>query len=115
MKRIEALIPHDRIQDVERALTRSGVEGLTLTSVYCPAEFADEFRTMRKNRLCGKPCCKLEVLVCNDDLPGIQSVLMETVGTDPRTQIVVFHLEATIRIRTGESQEAAIHSAPGVS
>ena len=34
MKRIEALIPHDLIQDVEQSLSSLGVRGLTLTSVY---------------------------------------------------------------------------------
>ncbi len=34
MKRIEAIIPYDLIQEVETALIHSGMEGLTLSSVY---------------------------------------------------------------------------------
>ena len=108
MKRIEALIPHDRIQDVGRALTQSGVKGLTLTTVYTPSDQRQDDSARRKNRLLGKPCCKLDVLVSNEEFARIQSVLLESAGSDARLQIFVVDLETTIRIRTGESQEAAL-------
>lgn len=107
MKRIEVLIPHERIQNAERALSGSGIEGLTLTSVYIPCGSYPGFAT-GKNRLLGKPCCKLDLLVADDDLPAVQRALIQIAEPDQPLQIFVMDLEATIRIRTGECEEAAL-------
>ncbi len=105
MKRIEALIPHDLIQDVEQSLSSLGVRGLTLTSVYSQSllpvssRFAGGF---------GNPCCKLDVLVSDGDLPKVHAAIRRIAGLQPRVQIFVIDLETTIRIRTGECEEAAL-------
>lgn len=106
MKRIEVLIPHERIQNAERALSQSGIEGLTLTSVYIHCNSLSSFAAGR-NRL-GKPCCKLDLLVSDEDLPAVQRALLQISTPDTGLQIFVMDLEATIRIRTGECEEAAL-------
>ncbi|MCA9071262.1 MAG: hypothetical protein KDA84_20180 [Planctomycetaceae bacterium] len=107
MKRIEVLIPHERIQNAERALSQSGIEGLTLTSVYMQCNSVSSF-SAGKNRLMGKPCCKVDLLVSDDDLPAVQKALVQIGHPDLRLQIFVMDLETTIRIRTGECEEAAL-------
>lgn len=108
MKRIEAVIAHDLIQDVEKALVRSGIEGLTLTSVYSNQMQGSDMSASRRDLMFGVPCCKLDVLVADGDLSKVLSALIGFI--DPRMQmpICVMDLEVTIRIRTGESQEAAL-------
>ncbi len=108
MKRIEAIIAHDLIQDVEKALIRLGIVGLTLTSVYNHPTPAPEFPSCRRDLLFGTPCCKLEVLVTDGELPQVLAALMPFIDPHTRTPICVMDLEITIRIRTGECEEAAL-------
>ncbi len=108
MKRIEALIPHDLIQDVEQSLTSLGVRGLTLTSVYSQSLSPGPLVSSRRTAGFGNPCCKLDVLVCDADLPKVYAALRQTAVAPSRVQIFVMNLESTIRIRTGECEEAAL-------
>lgn len=106
MKHIEVLIPHEHIQKVERALTQSGIKGLTLTSVYSHCHPLGFVRGA--NQLPGKPCCKLDLLVSDDELTAVRKALIQFAYPDLRLQISVVDLETTIRIRTGECEEAAL-------
>jgi nitrogen regulatory protein PII len=108
MKRIEAVIAHDLIQDVERALLRSGIEGLTLTSVYSHRTPASGLSQCRRDLLFGTPCCKLDVLVSERELSTVLAALMPFVDPSPWMPICVMDLEVTLRIRTGECEEAAL-------
>jgi nitrogen regulatory protein PII len=108
MKRIEAVIAHDFIQDVERALLRSGIEGLTLTSVYSHTTAGSRLNQSRRDLLFGTPCCKLDVLVSERELSTVLAALMPFVGPCPGVPICVMDLEVTLRIRTGECEEAAL-------
>jgi nitrogen regulatory protein PII len=108
MKRIEAIIPHQLIQDVEKALIRIGIEGLTLTSVYTQRMHSSEVANSPKSSLLGTPSCKLDVLVSDEELPKVHAALVQSVGAHLQIQICVLDLETTIRIRTGECEEAAI-------
>lgn len=107
MKRIEAIIAHDLIQDVEKALIRSGINGLTLTSVYSQRNGATELAKSRRELLFGTPSCKLDVLVPDENLSAVVGALRPFVDACARMPICVMDLEITIRIRTGECEEAA--------
>ena len=108
MKRIEAVIAHDSIQDAEKALIRSGIEGLTLTSVYSHGFRGSELTRSRRDLISGRPSCKLEVLVSNRELSRVLAALVPFVDQGTRMPICVMDLEVTIRIRTGECEEAAL-------
>jgi len=112
VKKIEAIIKPFKLDEVREALSDIGVTGLTVTEVkgfgrqkghtelYRGAEYVVDFL----------PKVKLEVVIADSLLDRA----MEAVITAARTgkigdgKIFVSPVEQVIRIRTGESGEAAI-------
>ena len=112
MKKIEAIIKPFKLDEVREALNEIGVSGLTVTEVkgfgrqkghtelYRGAEYVVDFL----------PKVKLEVVV-TDKL--VESAI-ETIVKSARTgkigdgKIFVTSVERVVRIRTGETDEAAI-------
>lgn len=112
MKKVEAIVRHFRLEDVKNALTEQGVHGMTVTEVrgfgrqkghtevYRGTEYAVDF----------VPKVKIEI-VCSES--SLQLVIDTILRTAPTGQIgdgkiFVTGLSDVIRIRTGESGEAAI-------
>jgi Nitrogen regulatory protein PII len=112
MKKIEAIIKPFKLDEVREALSDIGVTGLTVTEVkgfgrqkghtelYRGAEYVVDFL----------PKVKLEVVVADSLLERA----MEAITTAARTgkigdgKIFVTAVEQVVRIRTGESGEAAV-------
>lgn len=112
MKKIEAVIRHFKLEEVKDALHAKGVQGMTVTEVrgfgrqkghtetYRGAEYAVDFL----------PKVKVEVVVDERDA---QSVI-DTVVAAARTgqvgdgKIFVTALSDVVRIRTGETNAAAV-------
>jgi nitrogen regulatory protein P-II 1 len=112
MKKIEAIIKPFKLDEVREALSEIGVTGLTVTEVkgfgrqkghtelYRGAEYVVDFL----------PKVKLEIVVADNLLERA----METIVAAARTgkigdgKIFVSTVEQVVRIRTGESGEAAI-------
>jgi nitrogen regulatory protein P-II 1 len=112
VKKIEAIIKPFKLDEVREALSDIGVAGLTVTEVkgfgrqkghtelYRGAEYVVDFL----------PKVKLEVVVADSLLERA----MEAITTAARTgkigdgKIFVTTVEQVVRIRTGESGEAAI-------
>jgi len=112
MKKIEAIIKPFKLDEVREALSEIGVTGLTVTEVkgfgrqkghtelYRGAEYVVDFL----------PKVKVEIVVADTLLDRA----MEAIITAARTgkigdgKIFVTTVEQVVRIRTGESGEAAI-------
>ncbi len=112
MKKIEAIIKPFKLDEVREALSEVGITGLTVTEVkgfgrqkghtelYRGAEYVVDFL----------PKLKLELVVAD----GIAERAVEAIVKAARTgkigdgKIFVSNVEQVIRIRTGESGEAAI-------
>jgi nitrogen regulatory protein P-II 1 len=112
MKKIEAIIKPFKLDEVKEALSRLGIEGMTVsevkgfgrqkghTELYRGAEYVVEFL----------PKVKLELLVEDGRAPRV----VETIMTTARTgrigdgKIFVVPVEEAVRIRTGERGEDAI-------
>ncbi|MDO4997470.1 MAG: P-II family nitrogen regulator [Neisseria sp.] len=112
MKKITAMIKPFKLDDVREALSDIGVQGMTLTEVkgfgrqkghteiYRGAEYAVDFL----------PKLQLDVVVRDEQVEQV----VETICTAARTgkvgdgKIFVQNVEQIIRIRTGETDEAAI-------
>jgi len=112
MKLIMAIVKPFKLDDVREALTRAGVEGLTVsevkgyeqqkgqTEIYRGAEYAVNF----------VPKVKLEAVV--DD--GAVAAAVEAVKAAAATgkigdgKIFVLPVEQAVRIRTGETGSAAL-------
>ena len=112
MKQIVAVIKPFKLDDVREALGEAGVHGLTVTEVkgfgrqkghtelYRGAEYIVDFL----------PKLKVETIVADD----IAETAVEAIRRAAHTgkigdgKIFVFDVEQVIRIRTGESGEAAV-------
>ncbi len=112
MKLIEAIIKPFKLDEVRRALTAKGVEGLTVsevkgfgrqkghTEMYRGAEYVVDLL----------PKIKLEVLVRDADVEELIGAIQDAASTGKigDGKIFVHPVADVIRIRTGERGEAAI-------
>lgn len=112
MKKIEAIIKPFKLDEVREALSELGVSGLTVTEVkgfgrqkghtelYRGAEYVVDFL----------PKIKLEVVVTAAMLEVVLDAIVKAAHTGKigDGKIFVSQVERVIRIRTGETDEAAI-------
>ncbi len=112
MKKIEAIIKPFKLDEVKNALTREGIQGLTVSEVrgfgrqkghterYRGSEYVIDF----------VPKIKLEVLVNDDQVPACVAII-EKVGHTGQIgdgKIFISPVDDIIRIRTGEHGRNAI-------
>ena len=112
MKKVEAIIKPFKLDEVKEALSRVGVQGLTVsevkgfgrqkghTELYRGAEYVVDFL----------PKVKLEIIVSDD----MAAQVVETIERAARTgrigdgKIFVMAMEEVVRIRTGERGSNAL-------
>jgi nitrogen regulatory protein P-II 1 len=112
MKKIEAVVKPFKLDEVREALAEVGVTGLTVTEVkgfgrqkghtelYRGAEYVVDFL----------PKVKIEVVVTDKMLePAIEALVKSArTGKIGDGKIFVTTVEQVVRIRTGETNEAAV-------
>lgn len=112
MKQIVAIIKPFKLDEVREALADVGVHGLTVmevkgfgrqkghTELYRGAEYVVDFL----------PKLKIEAVVSDDVLEQVVDAVREAAYTGKigDGKIFIFDVEQVIRIRTGETGEAAI-------
>jgi nitrogen regulatory protein PII len=112
MKKIEAVIKPFKLDEVREALAEVGVTGLTVTEVkgfgrqkghtelYRGAEYVVDFL----------PKVKIEVVVASEKLEAVLDAIVKAARTGKigDGKIFVTSVEQVVRIRTGETNEAAI-------
>ncbi len=112
MKKIEAIIKPFKLDEVREALSEVGVTGLTITEVkgfgrqkghtelYRGAEYVVDFL----------PKIKIEIIVTDDTLTLAIDAIIKAAHTGKigDGKIFVLPIEQVVRIRTGETDEAAI-------
>jgi nitrogen regulatory protein P-II 1 len=112
MKKIEAIIKPFKLDEVKEALNAIGVTGLTVTEVkgYGRQKGHKEIYRGAEYQVDFLPKIKIEIVVGSD----IVGKVIEAIIAKARTgkigdgKIFVSSLEEVIRIRTGESGQAAI-------
>jgi nitrogen regulatory protein P-II 1 len=112
MKKIEAVVKPFKLEEVREALAEVGVTGLTVTEVkgfgrqkghtelYRGAEYVVDFL----------PKVKIEVVVTEKMLePAIEAIIKAArTGKIGDGKIFVSSVDQVVRIRTGETNEAAV-------
>ena len=112
MKLITAIIRPFKLEEVREALAQAGVTGLTVTEVkgygrqkghtelYRGAEYVVDFL----------PKVKVEVVVKDDDVERCIEAVVKAAKTGKigDGKIFVTAVEQVVRIRTGETDEAAV-------
>jgi nitrogen regulatory protein P-II 1 len=117
MKKIEAIIRHERLQEVQDALDQLGVSGLTVSEVVgCGRQkgYTEQYRGVRAN-ISLLPKIKVESVVPSDTVDRA----VEAIASAARTgeigdgRVFVYPVEQSVRIRTGESGEDSVrHEEP---
>jgi nitrogen regulatory protein P-II 1 len=112
VKKIEAIIKPFKLDQVKEALSRSGVEGMTISEVkgfgrqrghselYRGAEYVVDF----------VPKVKLEILVDDDKVISVTETIQKAAATGRigDGKIFVLDVDDAIRIRTGERGATAL-------
>jgi nitrogen regulatory protein P-II 1 len=117
MKKIEAIIRHERLQDVQDALDQLGVSGLTVSEVVgCGRQkgYTEQYRGVRAN-ISLLPKIKVESVVPSDIADSVVEAIVETArtGNVGDGRVFVYDVEQSIRIRTGEDGEDSVrHEEP---
>lgn len=106
MKKVEAIIRHERLQEVQDVLDECGVSGVTVTEVKgCGAQrgYTESYRGTRVN-ISLRPRIKVEAVMRDE----IVDVVVDKIAEAARTgevgdgKIFVIAVEEAVRIRTGE-------------
>lgn len=112
MKKIEAIIKPFKLDEVREALSEVGVTGLTVTEVkgfgrqkghtelYRGAEYVVDFL----------PKIKIEVVIASSMVDTVVEAIVKAARTGKigDGKIFISPVERVVRIRTGETDEAAI-------
>lgn len=112
MKKIEAIIRHYKLEEVKNALTKEGIQGMTVSEVrgfgrqkghkevYRGTEYTVDFL----------PKLKVEVVVSDTDLQKAVDIISSAARTGEigDGKIFITPLADVVRIRTGESGSEAI-------
>jgi nitrogen regulatory protein P-II 1 len=112
MKMVEAIVKPFKLDEVKEALTKAGIQGMTVeevkgfgrqrghTELYRGAEYSVDFL----------PKVKIQVLVTDDLAPKVVEVITDSAKTGKigDGKIFVTTVEEVIRIRTGEKGAEAI-------
>jgi len=113
MKKIEAIIRTDKLEDLKKAFAASGlVHGMTVSQVLGYGEqrgFTEYIRGQKiETTLLAK--LKIEIITVDDHADEIISTLCKAVRTGEvgDGKIFVLPIERTIRIRTGEEDAEAL-------
>jgi len=112
MKKIEAVIRHHKVDEVKTALVEKGFQGLTITEVRGFGRQKGHSETYRgaEYKVDFVPKIKLELVVSSSDCDKA----LETLTAAARTgqigdgKVFVSDLQNVVRIRTGETGEAAV-------
>src|SRR5256885_16125849 len=112
MKQVEAIIKPSQLDEVQQALTKLGVEGMTVVEVkgfgrqkghpelYRGAEYSVDF----------VPKTKIEAAVPDSLVDQAVEAIISAAGTGSigDGKVFVFDLDHAVRIRTGETGDAAL-------
>ena len=112
MKKIEAIIKPFKLEEVKEALADLGIEGMTVsevkgfgrqkghTEIYRGSEYTVDFL----------PKIKLELVVADSSVEAAVTAIIKAAKTGKigDGKIFVTAVEQVVRIRTGETDEAAV-------
>jgi len=112
MKMISAVIKHFKLDDVRKALSEIGVQGMTAIEVKGFGRQKGHMEVYRGVEYEVKflPKVKIEVAVSNEHLDRAVSAIAESAKTGEigDGKIFIYNLQDVVRIRTGERGESAI-------
>ena len=117
MKKIEAIIRAEKLQEVQDSLDELGVSGLTVSEVMgCGRQkgYTEQYRGSRAN-ISLLPKLKVESVVPGEVVDRVVDAIVGAAytGETGDGRVFVHSIEESVRIRTGERGEESVrHEAP---
>jgi nitrogen regulatory protein P-II 2 len=112
MKMVSAIIKHYKLDDVRKALTEIGVQGMTAIEVKGFGRQKGHMEVYRgvEYEVRFLPKVKIEVAVADDKLDEVIQTITESARTGEigDGKIFIYDLRGIVRIRTGDTGEEAI-------
>lgn len=112
MKMVMAVIKPFKLDEVREALTKQGVEGLTVTEVkgYGRQKGHTEIYRGAEYAVTLLPKVKIEIAVNDKEVEGVVETIQKSAKTGKigDGKIFVYDLGSAVRIRTGEADNEAI-------
>lgn len=112
MKMISAIIKHFKLDEVRKALTDMGIQGMTVTEVKGFGRQKGHMEVYRGVEYEVKflPKIKIDLVVTDEQAEQVITTISEAAKTGEigDGKIFVYNLQDVIRIRTGERGEGAI-------
>lgn len=112
MKKIEAIIKPFKLSEVKEALADFGILGMTVTEVKGFGRQKGQTEVFRGSEYSVDflPKIKIEVVLCEDKVDSAVDAIIEAARTGKigDGKIFVLPVAEAVRIRTGETAEAAV-------
>ncbi|AET66025.1 nitrogen regulatory protein PII [Desulfosporosinus orientis DSM 765] len=112
MKKIEAIIRPEKLNEVKLALSDLGVDGMTVSNASGFGKQKGYTQIYRGQEIVSKllPKIKLEVVIPSGKIDEVIDAIIKTskTGEFGDGKIFIFDVVDTIRIRTGEHGDAAL-------
>lgn len=112
MKKIEAVIRHNKLEAVKNALGLKGVQGMTVTEARGFGRQKGHTSTFRGHeyRVDFRPKVKIEVVILDTQAPVVLETLVRTArsGHIGDGMVFIMDMDQVIRIRTGETDDMAV-------
>ena len=112
MKKVEAIIKHFKLDNVKKALTDRGIQGMTVTEVKGFGRQKGHVDLYRgaKYEVNFLPKIKIEVVITDEKVEGVVDIIMESARTGEigDGKIFVYNMLHAVRMRTGKKGEEAI-------
>ena len=112
MKKIEAIIKAEKLDEVKEALNKVGIHGMTATEIRGFGRQKGHVEVYRgtEYQVAFLPKIKIEVVVPDATIEEVTSTIINKAKTGKigDGKLFLYSLEDVIRIRTGERGEAAI-------
>jgi nitrogen regulatory protein PII len=109
---VEAVIKHFKLDDVKEALEEIGVGGITVTEVLqaSPTRLRSRAANSSETRPDLVPKTKIEIVVPSDMVERtVEAICVHgSTGKNEDGVVVVKRIDGAVRIRTGETDSAAI-------
>jgi len=112
MKKIEAIIRQESVDDVRQALSTAGVTGLMISEIEGHGKQNGVVQQWRgeKYKIELLPKARIEIIVKDKDVERISKAIIESsrTGEIGDGKIFIYPVDDAIRIRTGEKGEVAL-------
>lgn len=112
MKKVEAIIRPERVEQVRRALEELRYPGLTLTEVKGHGKQKGVRQQWRGKEYVADmlPKVKLEIATVDEDVPAIVRAIVANArtGEEGDGKVFVLPIEDVVRVRTGEGGDDAV-------